>query len=149
MHNEIDRVKEIIRFLLVGGFVGVMTLLFRESFGFVLGDSDLWRYGSTIVLAYAIGVVTAYYLHGRLTFRTRQRRTPKTMFRFIAVSIVCAIAAALFSAAIRNYLLIDWLYKPWSSSFAFALGSIGAAIVSYLLMKVYVFPETKQSANAA
>lgn len=81
------RWTEYARFLLVGGFVGVMTLASREAVGLVLGADDRVNYSISIFIAYSLGIALSFLINSRFTFRAEAGGAALRFLVFVPVSL--------------------------------------------------------------
>ena len=132
--------SQFLRFLAVGGAVGVATLAVREWVALALpGDTPVW-YALSSILAYAVGIVASYLLQQRFSFAAVPAHgSPGRFARFVLVAMAGALVAMLASAGLRYGLYMDRWLGDLGASAAFAAGALGAAGASYLLNLKLVF----------
>src|ERR1700761_2805462 len=97
------------RFLIVGAFVGVVTIGCRELIGHLLVVDNRQTYSISIVIASAIGIVLSFVLNHRFTFATSGERSWSTFVRFVVFALVGMVLTWLFSLAVRYGLHLDAL----------------------------------------
>lgn len=130
-----------LRYLVVGAVVGVLTIALRELFAFMLPADTPAYYALSVVLAYAVGIVCSYYGHHNVTFNMQEpvggHATAFTRFTFIAIAGL--LATTSMSMLIRYGLPVDRVLGEYSGSFAFALATILASILTYSLNSAFTF----------
>jgi putative flippase GtrA len=129
------------RFFVIGGFVGVLTVLVREAVAWLLPEDSPFFYVLSIGLAYAFGILCSFFLHLVVTFELTLSSADRHRFlRFFLVALTGMGSAMAFSAALRYLLFLDDWLGDIAPTIAFVIGSIMAAVVSYALNAHFVFP---------
>jgi putative flippase GtrA len=91
--------KQFVRFILVGGFAAGVNLVSRILL------SSFFSYTTAIILAYLIGMLTAYLLCKFLVFNAKLSSTPHQIGYFIVINGVALIQTILVSILFAHYLL--------------------------------------------
>lgn len=129
------------RYFVVGAIVGVLTVALRELFAYMLPADTPVYYALSVVLAYTVGIVCSYYGHHNVTFRMQEavggHATAFTRFAFIAIAGLLATTA--MSMLIRYGFSMDRLLGKYAGSFAFALATILASLLTYSLNSAFTF----------
>jgi putative flippase GtrA len=141
--ENIRLVKSFGTFLAIGGAVGLATMFLREMIASLLpADVPVW-YGVSVVIAYGIGILVSFFLHGRVTFALELGDLSWPRFwRFVAVAISGALVALTTALCVRYLLLLDLLLGDLAGTTAFAIGALAAAAFNFLLSARLVFRVT-------
>ncbi len=129
------------KYAVIGALVGVLAIIIREAFAAILpGDTPAY-YVLSVLSAYAVGIALSYYGHRKFTFGGRQLAAGsiRRFSRFTAIAVLGLVATTLFSVGIRYGLSTDRLLGPYGASFAFALATFLASVLTYTLNSWYTF----------
>ncbi|WP_041219350.1 GtrA family protein [Desulfitobacterium dichloroeliminans] len=127
------------RYLLVGGFVGLVTVALRHGINRLLLDrpSD---YLLSIALAYACGILLSFLLNRTFTFKSTGKEGSWRKFPpFIIVALIGAVSTSLLSIAVRYGLKFDWIFGEFGATLAFALATFASSVITYSLNSRFVF----------
>lgn len=128
------------RFLLVGGFVGVVTVACRELVGWALHADTQRTYSLSIAAAYTVGVVLSFLLNHRFTFGgPAGHRNWRSFARFVAVALTGLLSTWAFSLALRYGLQLDALIGRSAKLLAFATATVMSSLLTYPLNSWFVF----------
>jgi len=132
--------RQYLRFILVGGAVGLITVAARELTGRALGADSEWHYSASIVLAYALGIVCSFLLNHHVTF-ARESGSPawSTFGRFIGIALVGMLVTWLLAFALRYGLPLDALLGDFARPVAFAAATLIGSLGTYPLNALLVF----------
>jgi len=124
------------RYFVIGGLVGVMTLLLREGIARIAGDTPA-LYLLSVLIAYAIGILISFLLHRYLTFRERLA-TPahplnSALLRFSLIALLGMALTAGMAMAVRYLLALDAVFFAYSGAAAFVIASLLTSVVTYAL----------------
>ena len=121
------------QFLIVGGFSAGVNFISR------IGFSELVSYRYAIVLAYLIGMLTAFILSKHYVFE-KSGRAFKDEFRdFAIINIFAIIQVWLISVGLAEYLFPYISFNFYPEEIAHLIGLGIPAITSYLGHKHFSF----------
>lgn len=117
--------RRFLMFLLVSGFAAAANVGARIAFG-------LWfAYLTSIVLAFFVGLGTAFALNRLVVFRDRSGQVHEQAAWFVAVNLF-----ALLQTAVISWVLARWVLPafgaPHADTIAHIIGVAAPAITSYL-----------------
>jgi putative flippase GtrA len=128
-----------IRFLAVGGFAAVVNVTARYLLNFAMG------YSAAIVVAYLIGMTTAFILSKRLVFERSSLGTRIELLRFALVNVAAIAQVWAVSIGLAEWLL-PWMgIETYRYDIAHIIGVAVPAVTSYLGHKHYSFAVDKVS----
>jgi putative flippase GtrA len=129
------------RYAAVGAIVGGVTVAIREAVGAALPADTPVYYSSSVLLAYAAGIVLSYYGHRRFTFGDRQlaKSSLSSFSLFTLIALLGLAFVAALSVAIRYGFGADQILGRYGAGFAFALATLLASILTYALNFLYTF----------
>ena len=121
------------QFLLVGGLAAGVNFVSR------IGFSELVSYRVAIVLAYLVGMSTAFILSKLYVFEQSGRRTAHELRDFTIVNIFAVLQVWLISVGLAEYLFpaIHFVFYPEEVAHLVGLGI--PAVTSYLGHKHFSF----------
>jgi putative flippase GtrA len=121
------------RFLLTGGTSAVVNILARVLLSLVVS------FELAVLLAYLVGMLTAYVLARRFVFRTSGRGVASEMVRFAAVNAVSLVQVWLVAVLLARYIFpaIGFTFHPELMAHAIAVAS--PVITSYYGHKLFTF----------
>ncbi|GEO38397.1 hypothetical protein SAE02_25450 [Skermanella aerolata] len=129
--------RQFLAFLLVGGFAALVNWLSR----FYL--NDFMSFSAAIVLAYLIGMVTAFVLSRLIVFEKSGRSAQSDFLRFTIVNVVAVIQVWLISVALAGWLM-PWAGFTWhAEEVAHAIGVAVPVVTSYLGHRVFTFGKSQ------
>ena len=124
--------RQYLVYFVVGGFVGVLTVVIREVFAGLTHDSPSF-YALSVSLAYSIGIVLSFTLHKLITFKSVLNR-PTHRFSFVMFTLIAITGLILtsgFAVLIRYGLDLDrWLYQ-YAGMIAFIIASLATSVITY------------------
>ena len=125
--------NEFFQFLLVGGLAAGVNFVSR------IGFSELVSYRFAIILAYLIGMLTAFILSKRYVFEQSGRPLKDELRDFTIVNIFAVIQVWLISVGLAEYFFpfISFTFYPEEVAHLIGLGI--PAITSYLGHKHFSF----------
>jgi putative flippase GtrA len=133
-------VRQYLRFLVVGGSVGLLTLGAREVVGLGLGTDTRQHYSISVVLAYALGMGCSFLLNHRFTFGGRAgSRSWPSFARFIGIALVGMLLTWVLSFALRYGLRLDALIGDFARTAALAAATLLSSGATYPLNAWLVF----------
>ena len=126
MNREPAAASPFLRFLAVGGFAATV------NFGSRIVLSRWLPYSAAIVVAYLLGLITAFVLNRLFVFTSATNRLHKQMFWFVAVNAIALVQTLLVSLLFQNVVL-PWLGIDWhADEIAHAFGIVTPIFTSYL-----------------
>jgi putative flippase GtrA len=132
------------RFMLVGGFVGVVTVASRELIGRVLHADTPQAYSLSVVVAYALGLVLSFLINHRFTYNgSASGRSWRKFVQFVAVALIGMLITWALSLALRYGLRLDSLIGPSAKPVAFATAALLSSALTYPLNSWFVFGEPR------
>lgn len=124
---------EFFQFLIVGGFAAGINFISR------IGFSELVSYRYAIILAYLVGMITAFILSKYYVFEHSGRPFKNELRDFTIVNIFAVIQVWLISVALAEYFFpyISFTFYPEEVAHLIGLGI--PAITSYFGHKHFSF----------
>lgn len=132
-------IQPFLMFLLTGGCAALV------NFGARLLFSQWWSYSISIVLAYLVGMVTAYVLAKGLVFTNSQQGLRKSIVYFCVVNLVAVAQTWLVSMVLARYLLPHWGITRHVEEVAHAVGIVVPVFSSYWGHKRFSFKSSASS----
>ncbi len=127
--------KQFALFLLTGGMAALVNFTSRILL------SRFVDYSIAILLAYIIGMITAFILAKRFVFKESQQRIRHSVLYFILVNLVAVLQTWIISLGLAYYVLPYFGFKQFVSEIAHAIGLIFPIVTSYIGHKKYSFNE--------
>lgn len=125
--------SQFFRFVVSGGLAAVVNILSRIAL------SQLTSYSVAIVIAYLIGMTTAYVLMKLLVFERSGRRAAEEYLRFGMVNLV-ALAQVWGVSMLFAFYIFPWLMPAVSAMTpAHVIGVLSPIVTSYVLHKHFTF----------
>jgi putative flippase GtrA len=125
--------SQFFRFLIVGGFAATI------NFGSRIVLSRWLAFAVAIVLAYLLGLVTAFVLNRRFVFPGATNRLHHQMFWFVAVNVLALAQTLLVSLLFAHYVLPGLGITWHAPEIAHAFGIITPIFTSYIGHKRFSF----------
>ena len=125
--------NEFLQFLLVGGLAAGVNFVSR------IGFSELVSYRVAIVLAYLIGMLTAFILSKHYVFEKSGRHFKDELRDFTIVNIVAVIQVWLISVGLAEYFFPYIAFTFYPEEVAHLIGLGIPAITSYFGHKYFSF----------
>jgi putative flippase GtrA len=121
------------KFLLAGGVAALANIGSRWAFGFVM------PYLPSIVLAYLVGMATAFLLNRRYVFTGAGTGLRRQLLWFCAVNAAALAQTVLVSLLLSRWLLplLGWRWQP--ETVAHVVGVVVPVFTSYLGHKRLTF----------
>jgi putative flippase GtrA len=125
--------RQFVAFVLVGGFAAHVNWLSRFFF------SDHMSFTAAIVLAYLVGMTTAFVLSRLIVFEKSGRSARSDFTRFAIVNVFAVVQVWLISVALARWLL-PWAGFTWhAEEVAHAIGVAAPIVTSYLGHRHFTF----------
>lgn len=124
---------EFILFLLVGGLAAGINFLSR------IGFSEFFSYRVAILLAYLVGMLTAFLLSKHYVFEQSGRSYKEELRDFTIVNLFAVIQVWLISVGLAEYLFPYLNFTFYHEEIAHLIGLAIPAITSYFGHKYFSF----------
>ena len=121
------------RFLATGGIAAVVNLGSRYLLNFLV------VFEIAVVLAYLLGMVTAFVLMRWYVFGTSQRSVGAETYRFVLVNGVALVFVWCVSVALHRLAFPAIGFSWHADTVAHAVGVMVPAVISYLGHRFYTF----------
>ncbi|MEM7689275.1 MAG: GtrA family protein [Pseudomonadota bacterium] len=132
---------DFVKFVAIGGFAATLNLLSRIVF------SAFTIYEIAIVLAYGIGMMTAFELNRAFVFeKTGEGRLPQ-LAKFSAVNVVALLQIFVISVGLARFVFPALEFTLWPETVAHGIGLGSVTLTSYWLHRVFTFA-SKTSASS-
>jgi putative flippase GtrA len=128
--------SEFFQFLIVGGFAAGINFISR------IGFSELVSYRYAIILAYLIGMITAFLLSKHYVFEKSGRKYKDELRDFTIVNIFAVIQVWLISVGLAEYFFPYITFNYYPEEVAHLIGLGIPVISSYFGHKYYSFRKT-------
>jgi len=124
---------QFLRFLASGGFAAVVNVVSRHLLSRVVG------FEIAVLIAYAIGMVTAYALFRLLVFGRSGRSIASEGYRFVLVNVL-ALGLVLTVSVFLARIVFPFMHFEWhAQDIAHVIGVGVPTISSYIGHKQYTF----------
>lgn len=114
------------RFLVTGGIAAGANVVSRWLLNFAM------PFEAAVVVAYLIGMTTAYVLSRLFVFATSGRSVRDEFFRFAIVNAVALVQVWLVSVGLARYLFPAVGFTWYADDIAHMIGVVIPAVTSYL-----------------
>ncbi len=130
--------KEFSSFLVVGGLAAVVNWFSRIAI-----SAQGVSFEVAVVVAYLLGMVTAYLLSRLFVFEKSGRSLASEIWRFTLVNLVALVIVWVVSVAFESWILpaIGWTWRP--AEVAHGIGVLSPAFTSYLGHRRFTFVKSK------
>ncbi len=91
--------REFVLFLITGGMAAIVNVVSRVGF------SQLLRFELAVLLAYGVGMLTAYVLARKFVFLQSRTSVRRSFAAFALVNLFAVLQTWLVSVGLRNWLL--------------------------------------------
>lgn len=129
--------SEFTRFLIVGGVAALVNFISRIIF------SEWMSFRIAIIVAYLVGMITAYILSRAVVFEPSGKHPGKELFYFSLVNLAAVIQVWLISVGLAEYLFPSLEFEFYPQEIAHLVGLAIPAITSYLGHKYFSFAKRK------
>lgn len=124
---------EFIKFLTVSGFAAAVNFTAR-----ILID-NLTSYAAAIVLAYVVGMITAFSLNKLFVFKKGQKNSVRQFMIFTLVNVAAILQTLVISILLRDYFFPSVGFGFHTDEVAHIIGLGVPAFTSYLGHKYFSF----------
>lgn len=127
-------------FVLVGGLAAGVNWFSRI---FLSGQGVLFEVA--IVIAYLLGMVTAYVLSRMFVFEKTGRSPASEIWRFTLVNMVALVVVWMVSVSLERWILpgLGWTWRP--AEIAHGIGILCPVFTSYVGHKYFTFGQKAQA----
>ncbi|MCB8878386.1 GtrA family protein [Acidisoma silvae] len=127
------RASEFVRFIVTGGCAACVNILVRIPLGLVMS------YSASIIVAYLIGMTTAFLLAKLFVFQKSERASHAEFARFAIVNLVALLQVWLVSLGLKDR-VFPWFGFTWHAELvAHAIGVASPVVTSYYGHKLFTF----------
>jgi putative flippase GtrA len=128
------------RFVIIGAFVGIVSVGCRELIGYLLAADTASNYSVSVALAYAVGIALSFLLNHRFTFDGNDSsRNWRSFSRFAAIALVGLVMTWLLALALRYGTHLDALIGSPAKLVSFATATFLSSMLTYPLNARFVF----------
>jgi len=125
--------RQFIAFVVTGGIAALLNFGSRILLGYFV------PYVPSIIIAYIVGMVTAFVLNRWLVFKEADGSIHHQVAWFIAINVLAVLQTLLVSVALADWLL-PLLHIEWHrETLAHAVGVATPVVTSYLGHKHFTF----------
>lgn len=125
--------RPFIRFALSGGIAAGVNIFSRMAL------SQITNYSAAIVIAYLIGMSTAYLLMKLFVFETSGRSVQQEYLRFGLVNLVALVQVWAVSVILKNYVFTSISFSFYAETIAHGIGVLSPIATSYFMHKRFSF----------
>jgi putative flippase GtrA len=124
---------EFIKFALAGGVAAAVNILSRWLL------SSFLRFEIAVVIAYMIGMVTAFVLTRHFVFERSGRHVRSEVMRFVLVNLVALVQVWIVSVGLAEW-VFPWIGLVWQKDLiAHTIGVLSPIATSYVGHKKFTF----------
>jgi putative flippase GtrA len=134
-----------LRFLLVGGTTGVITICCREVIAHFLPSDTPVFYSLSVVCANSIGTAISFVLNRRYTFSSSNVTGWSRFGGFAVIAVVAMFSTWMLSIALRYGLQLDAFFGDLAGGIAFAFATLLSSLITYPLNASVVFRPNARS----
>jgi putative flippase GtrA len=122
-----------LKFIVAGGFAAIVNFSSR------IGLSVFLDYATAIVVAYLIGMLTAFILNRLFVFQTRSNKTARQLFYFTLVNLFAILQTLVVSLLLARIVLPSMGIDHWVEEIAHLVGIGVPVFTSFLGHKYWSF----------
>lgn len=124
---------QFLKFLVTGGFAALVNLLSRYALNHVMS------FEAAVVLAYLLGMATAYLLARRFVFDASGRSVASEVRRFVLVNLVALGFVWAISVGLARVVFPAIGFTWHADDIAHLIGVLAPAVSSYIGHRFYTF----------
>ncbi len=138
------KLRQFWAFLVVGGLAAVVNWLSRIAL-----SSQGMTFEVAVVIAYVLGMATAYLLSRLFVFEKTGRSLAGEMWRFTLVNLVSLVVVFAVSVTLERWLLpgIGWKWRP--AEVAHGIGVVSPVLTSYIGHRYFTFGPAQSGSDAS
>lgn len=131
-------------FLVVGGLAAIVNWCSRIMF-----SAQGMTFEVAVVIAYILGMVTAYLLSRMFVFEKSGRSMAGEIWRFTLVNLVALVVVFVVSVTLERWALpaMGWTWR--TAEVAHGVGVLSPVLTSYLGHRYFTFGQARSSSSAA
>jgi putative flippase GtrA len=127
------------RYLIVGAFLGVATLLVRALCEHMLPATRA-SYLASVAIAYALGIAAGFFLHARFTFgHAANRLSPRQFLRFTMVALAQIAVVSALATWLHYTDVLARLPADAAGAIALVIAVLVAAVGTFLINRAWVY----------
>lgn len=128
------------RFVIIGAFVGIVSVGCRELIGHLLAADTRRNFSISVLLAYAVGITLSFFLNHRFTFGgDGSSRNWRVFLQFAAIAIAGLLSTWVLALALRYGTRLDARIGSAAKPVAFATAAFLSSLLTYPLNARFVF----------
>ncbi len=122
-----------LKFLVTGGIAALVNLLSRYALNYLM------PFEAAVVVAYLLGMVTAYLLARRFVFDASGRSVASEVRRFVLVNVVALGFVWTISVGLARFVFPAIAFTWHADDIAHLIGVLAPAVTSYVGHRFYTF----------
>lgn len=130
---KIFKSKQFLAFLITGGIAALANFGSRFLF------SEFVSFGNAVILAYLVGMITAFILAKLFVFEQSRHSTKKEFFYFTLVNLVAIVQTYIISVGLAIYLFPSINFILFPEATAHAIGVAFPVFTSFIGHKYLSF----------
>jgi putative flippase GtrA len=141
MLRSISEKNQLLGFIVAGGIAAVVNFLSRIGFNYIFG------YAISIVLAYLVGMVTAFVLNRHGVFAPSGKPVRVEALWFILVNLLAVAQTLLISLLFADVIFPEVGVVAFRKEIAHAIGIVVPVVTSYFGHRYWTFGARSPRAN--
>ena len=138
------------RFLIIGAFVGIVSVGCRELIGHLLIADTRRNFSISVGVAYAIGITLSFFLNHRFTFGgDDSSRKWQNFCQFAAIAVVGLVLTWILALGLRYGTHLDVHIGRAARPVAFATAALLSSVLTYPLNARFVFGHRRSCVAAS
>lgn len=134
---------DLLRYILVGAFVGISASLLLWMTDKVVGHSPL-LYAVLIAVIYFLGIICSYKLHRHFTFTiSTSNEEFSSLSKFATAAVISGLACTAVATAIKFFAEWPSYLNEHAGWMSFVLANMPVAYATYLVNRTWVFKYKK------
>ena len=125
--------RQFFRFLVAGGLAAA------ANFGSRILFSEFMAYAAAIILAYCVGMLTAFSLNRLFVFKEASNRIHQQALWFVLINVAAALQTLLISLLFARTIFPSANMNFYPQAVAHAIGVVIPVVTSYLGHKHFTF----------
>ena len=133
--------QQFIRFMFVGGLAAAINFVSRIAL------NEFFSFRWSVVLAYIIGMLTAYTLSKYLVFEKSGKSAFTELYRFALVNVIAIVQVWLISVGLVEYLFPTVGYTFHADELGHFIGLVVPILTSFIGHKYFTFNRAKSESS--
>lgn len=131
-------------FLAAGGLAALVNWFSR-----IMISAQGVGFEAAVVIAYVLGMATAYLLSRLFVFEKTGRSLANEIFRFVLVNLVALVVVWIVSVSLARWILptAGWTWRP--AEVAHGIGVLSPVLTSYLGHRYFTFSRARRKSRKA